>query len=170
LRPPIKNFTRCETRRRQSNPFPDRRFEYVKENGGRIDALVLDVKTGSGAFMQKIEDAQKLATALCQTGNAFGVRCEAVISDMNQPLGKSVGNAMEVYECVKILRGEADDWMQPTLELSVELAARILILCAIEKTIEGAKLKVRSLLDSGVALEKFRMNVEYQKGRCKDLR
>jgi pyrimidine-nucleoside phosphorylase len=96
-----------------------------------LDALVLDVKTGSGAFMQQFGDAKKLAEALVETGNAFGVKCEAVISDMNQPLGEYVGNASEVYECVKILRGEADDAMQPTLELAVELAARILVLCGV---------------------------------------
>ena len=132
-----------------------------------LDALVLDVKTGSGAFMRKIEDSQKLAAALCLTGNAFGVRCEAVISDMNQPLGKSVGNALEVYECVKIMRGETDGAMQPTLELSVELAARILILCGVGKTIEDSKSLISNALDSGAALQKFRQNIECQNGEAK---
>jgi pyrimidine-nucleoside phosphorylase len=63
-----------------------------------LDALVLDVKTGSGAFMKELKDSKRLAEALVQTGNAFGVRTEAVISDMNQPLGKFVGNALEVFE------------------------------------------------------------------------
>ncbi len=69
---------------------------------------MLDVKTGSGAFMQKSADAKKLAAALVKTGNAFGVKTEAVISDMNQPLGKFVGNTLEVFESIKILRGETD--------------------------------------------------------------
>ena len=89
-----------------------------------LDALVLDVKTGSGAFMCEFEDSKKLARALIETGNNFGVKTVAVISDMNQPLGKFVGNALEVYECIKILRNEADSQMLPTLELSVELAAQ----------------------------------------------
>ena len=138
-----------------------------KKLAENLDALVLDVKTGSGAFMQRFEDAKKLAAALCKTGNAFGVRTEAVISDMNQPLGKYVGNALEVYECVKILRGEADEKMMPTLELSIELAARMLVLCEVEESIQSSKLKVQSLLDSGAALEKFRRNVELQNGDAK---
>lgn len=129
-----------------------------------LDALVLDVKTGSGAFMQRMEDSKRLAQSLCETGNAFGVKCEAVISDMNQPLGKFVGNALEVYECVRILRGETDEQMKPTLELSVELAAHLLILCGIEKKIENAKAKIQTVLESGAALEKFRQNIECQNG------
>lgn len=129
-----------------------------------LDALVLDVKTGSGAFMQKFEDAKKLAASLCQTGNAFDVKTEAVISDMNQPLGKYVGNRLEVFESIKILRGEADAQMLPTLELSIELAARMLVLCGVEETIQSSKLKVQSSLDSGAALEKLRQNIELQNG------
>ncbi len=129
-----------------------------------LDALVLDVKTGSGAFMKHHDDAKKLAEALCQTGNAFGVKTEAVISDMNQPLGKFVGNALEVYECVKILRNETDAQMSPTLELSIELAARMLVLGGISDTFEAAKSKIQKVLESGAALEKFRQNVECQNG------
>jgi pyrimidine-nucleoside phosphorylase len=132
-----------------------------------LGALVLDVKTGSGAFMQRFDDSKKLAEALCQTGNAFGVRTEAVISDMNQPLGKYVGNALEVYECVKILRGEIDEKMQPTLKLSIELASRILVLCGITRTISESKLQISNALESGTALEKFRRNIELQGGNAK---
>lgn len=132
-----------------------------------LDALVLDVKTGSGAFMKNFADAQKLAGALCETGRNFHVKTEAVVSDMNEPLGKFVGNALEVYECVKILRGETDEAMQPTLELSVELAARMLVLCGIEKTMQNAKGKVQNALQSGAALEKFRQNIELQGGDSK---
>jgi pyrimidine-nucleoside phosphorylase len=129
-----------------------------------LDALVLDVKTGSGAFMQKFEDAQTLARALVETGNRFNVRTEAVISDMNEPLGEYVGNALEIYECVKILRGESSEKMRQTLELSVELAARMLILCGVAGTIQDAKFKIQNALDSGAALEKFGCNVELQNG------
>ncbi len=93
-----------------------------------LDALVLDVKTGSGAFMQNEGDARRLARALVETGNAFNVKTEAVISDMNQPLGKYVGNALEVYECLNLLRNEADVQSRATLDLSVDLTARILVL------------------------------------------
>ncbi|MEO6590183.1 MAG: thymidine phosphorylase [Pyrinomonadaceae bacterium] len=132
-----------------------------------LDALVLDVKTGSGAFMREFEDSKKLAEALIETGNNFGVKTEAVISDMNQPLGKYVGNALEVYECIKILRNEADAQMLSTLELSVELAARMLVLSETEKTVQSAKCKVQSVLESGEALEKFRENIKCQNGDAK---
>jgi pyrimidine-nucleoside phosphorylase len=132
-----------------------------------LDALVLDVKTGSGAFMKEHADAKRLADALCQTGNAFGVKTEAVISDMNQPLGKYVGNALEVYECVKILRNETDAKMSPTLELSIELSARMLVLCGIAETIQSSKLKIQKVLESGAALERFRQNIECQNGDAK---
>jgi pyrimidine-nucleoside phosphorylase len=129
-----------------------------------LDALVLDVKTGSGAFMQKSDDAKNLAAALVKTGNAFGVKTEAVISDMNQPLGKFVGNALEVFECIKILRGEIDASMSATLELSIELSARMLVLCGVVDTIQDSRFKIQDSLESGKALEKFRQNIELQNG------
>jgi pyrimidine-nucleoside phosphorylase len=131
-----------------------------------LDALVLDVKTGSGAFMREFEDSKKLAEALVKTGNDFGVKTVAVISDMSQPLGKYIGNALEVYECVKILSGEAEEKMLPTLELSIELAARILLLTKTADSTESAKAKLQNVLDSGAALEKFRQNVELQNGNA----
>lgn len=129
-----------------------------------LDALVLDVKTGSGAFMQKQTDAIKLAKALCETGKSFGVKTEALVTDMSQPLGKFVGNALEIYECIKILGGEADDGMSPTLELSVELTSNLLVQCAIEKSITNAKLRITNVLESGEALERFKQNIELQGG------
>ncbi|MDQ3324090.1 MAG: thymidine phosphorylase, partial [Acidobacteriota bacterium] len=132
-----------------------------------LDALVLDVKTGTGAFMQSRSDAGKLAEALVETGMAFNVKTEAVISDMNQPLGKYVGNALEVFECLKLLRNETDLQMQPTLDLSIELAARILILTGICDSIENSKTKIQNVLASGEASEKFRQNIELQSGNPK---
>ena len=129
-----------------------------------LDALVLDVKTGSGAFIQKFSESKKLAQELCATGKAFNVNTQALITDMNQPLGKYVGNELEVYECLKILRGETDAAMQSTLELSIELTANMLVQCKIEKTIQKAKSKIRNVLDSGAALERFRQNIELQGG------
>ncbi len=132
-----------------------------------LTALVLDVKTGTGAFMQTEREARGLAKALVETGNAFDVKTEAVISDMNQPLGKYVGNALEVFECVKILRGEFDAQAKQTLDLSVELAARMLVLTEIADSFENAKSKIEDCLASGAALEKFRENLELQGGDAK---
>ena len=129
-----------------------------------LDALVLDVKTGSGAFMREFEDAKKLARALVKTGNNFGVKTEAVISDMNQPLGKYVGNALEVYECIEILSGDIEAEAESTWELSLELSARILIQTGIADTIESARRIASSKLWSGEAMEKFRENIECQNG------
>ncbi len=129
-----------------------------------LDALVLDVKTGSGAFMQKYEDSVRLAEALVLTGKSFGVETQAVVSDMSQPLGKFVGNALEVYECIKLLRGEGDDAMSSTMTLSVELTARMLILGGVADTMESAESMIDEVLNSGRALAKFRQNVEVQGG------
>lgn len=103
-----------------------------------LDALVLDVKTGSGAFMTRREDAEKLAKALVATGTSFGLRTEAIISDMSQPLGEFVGNAVEVYECLSIMRGECSEAMRPTRELSLDLSARLLVLSSVEADFKSA--------------------------------
>lgn len=132
-----------------------------------LNALILDVKTGSGAFMETFEMSVKLAEAMCQTGNSCGVATQAVISDMSQPLGKFVGNALEVYECIKIMRGEADEMMNSTLDLSVELTARMLVLAKISESIESAKKLCYEKIKSGEALEKFRQNIELQGGNPK---
>ncbi|MBP9663436.1 MAG: thymidine phosphorylase [Pyrinomonadaceae bacterium] len=129
-----------------------------------LDALVLDVKTGSGAFIQKYPESVKLAKALCETGRSFRVDTRALITDMSQPLGKYVGNAFEVYECLKILRGEGEPEMAATLELSIELTASMLVQCGIEKSITNSKLRITKMLASGEALERFRKNIELQGG------
>jgi pyrimidine-nucleoside phosphorylase len=135
-----------------------------KKLAAGLDALVLDVKTGSGAFMREEERARRLAKALVETGNASGVRTVALITDMNQPLGRAVGNAVEVIECIRILRGEMDAGARATLELSIELAAQMLLQTNVEKTIEAARARLRDALDSGAAFERFRMNTEAQGG------
>ena len=129
-----------------------------------LDALVLDVKTGSGAFMQSLEDSKKLSEELVKTGEKFGIKAQAVVSDMNQPLGQFVGNAHEVYECIRILRGETDEQAKPTAELSMDLSARMLVLSGIVGSLESARQMVESSVTSGAALEKWRMNVECQGG------
>ncbi len=129
-----------------------------------LDALVLDVKTGSGAFIQKQTESIKLAKALCETGRSFKVNTEALVTDMSQPLGQYSGNALEVYECLKILRGESTPAMQPTVELSVELSANLLVQCKIERAVDAAKARINSVLSSGEALQRFRHNIELQSG------
>ncbi|MEP6923385.1 MAG: thymidine phosphorylase [Pyrinomonadaceae bacterium] len=129
-----------------------------------LDALVLDVKTGTGAFMPTFEKSKELAQALVETCTKFNVRTTAVISDMNQPLGKFVGNSLEVYECIKILRDESDTAMLPTLKLSLELTARMLVLTGVAANFESAKSLCEIKLRDGSALEKFRENIKLQDG------
>jgi pyrimidine-nucleoside phosphorylase len=129
-----------------------------------LDALVLDVKTGSGAFMQNQADAVALAKAMVACGEKFGVRTQAVVSDMSQPLGKYVGNALEVYECIRILRNEIEPAEMPTWELAVDLSARMLVLTGVEGDHDSARARCTEVLESGTALELFRLNVECQGG------
>lgn len=132
-----------------------------------LDALVLDVKTGNGAFMSEYEDSVKLANALVATGAEFGVNTQAVVSDMSQPLGRFVGNAHEVYECVKILRGERGELSDDVRQLSVELSARMLVLAGVEESLGDALTTVESKLSSGEAFEKFQENCRLQGGETK---
>lgn len=135
-----------------------------KKLAAGLGALVLDVKTGTGAFMREEERAKELAHALVATGNSCGVKTEALLTDMNQPLGRAVGHSLEVLECINILRGDVDALARPVLDLSVELAARMVALSGIETSLEGARSKVQNALASGAALEKFRENTEAQGG------
>ncbi|HEX8458470.1 MAG TPA: thymidine phosphorylase [Pyrinomonadaceae bacterium] len=135
-----------------------------KKLAAGLDALALDVKTGTGAFMREETQARQLARALVATGNACGVRTEALLTDMNQPLGRAVGHAVEVRECIEILRGESDAGARPVLDLSVELTTRMLTLSGLEPTLEAARARVVRALESGAALEFFRRNVEAQGG------
>jgi pyrimidine-nucleoside phosphorylase len=135
-----------------------------KKLAADLGALVLDVKTGSGAFMRDDAHAAELARALVKTGNSFGVRTEALITDMNQPLGRAVGNALEVKECVEILRGDHHERARPVLDLSLELAARMVNLSGVEPSLDDARERVGRALATGEALELFRRNVEAQGG------
>jgi pyrimidine-nucleoside phosphorylase len=132
-----------------------------------LDALVLDVKTGSGAFMTEFEDSCALGKAMAETGYACRVKTQAVVTDMNQPLGKYVGNALEVYECIKILRGEMEAGFEATLELSLDLTARMLSLTKIAVNLKNARKICEEKLRDGSALEKFRQNIEIQGGDAK---
>jgi pyrimidine-nucleoside phosphorylase len=135
-----------------------------KKGAAGLDAMVIDVKTGSGAFMREHKRAKELAQALVKTGNSLGVRSEALITDMNQPLGRAVGNSVEVLECIQLLRGEVDEAARPVLDLSIELAARMVVLAKLEDSVEAARARVTRVHESGAALECFRKNVEAQSG------
>ncbi|HEX7315590.1 MAG TPA: thymidine phosphorylase [Pyrinomonadaceae bacterium] len=135
-----------------------------KKLAAGLGALVLDVKTGSGAFMRDEGRAKALARALVRTGHSCGVHTEALLTDMSQPLGAAVGNANEVQECIAIMRGESGDEARDVRDLSVELAARMVALSGVTASLEEARAKVNRALESGAALERFRRNVEEQGG------
>ena len=126
-----------------------------------IDGLVLDVKTGNGAFMREFEDARKLAEMMASTGRAMGKRVIGLITDMNQPLGRWAGNAVETMEAIETLRGDLDG---DFAELCLELAARMLVVGEVESDPEIARGKIVDAITSGRALERFRACVEAQGG------
>ncbi len=126
-----------------------------------IDALVLDVKTGRGAFMKTVEDSRRLARSLVDTGNRSGVRTEAVITAMDAPLGRAVGNALEVVECVETLKGRGPADLET---LSVWLAARMVLAAGLAASPAEAEAKVRRALTSGAGVEKWREIVAQQGG------
>src|SRR5256885_6669302 len=135
-----------------------------KKGAAGLDAMVIDVKTGSGAFMREEDRARELAQALVKTGNSLGMKSQALITDMNQPLGRAVGNSIEVLECVELLRGEVNESAKPVLDLSIELAARMIVLAHLDATIDSARARIKNVHESGAALESFRRNVEAQGG------
>jgi pyrimidine-nucleoside phosphorylase len=126
-----------------------------------ISGLVMDVKCGRGAFMKTRPDAQRLAESLVSIGNANGVRTQALITAMDAPLGRAVGNALEVVECLETLKGRGPADLE---ELSVLLAARMLLLAKLAATPDEARAKIRDALRSGRGLEKFRQIIERQGG------
>src|ERR1700683_649660 len=126
-----------------------------------IDALVLDVKTGDGAFMKKEEDAVYLAELMVETGQRMGKRMVALITDMEQPLGRNVGNALEVVECLEVLAGGGAADLR---ELCVELGAWMLVSGGRVKGLEEGKKLAVELMSDGSALEKFSEVIALQGG------
>lgn len=126
-----------------------------------IDHLVMDVKFGLGAFMKTRAQARALAQSIVRTGRAMGKSVRALITDMNQPLGRSAGNALEVVEAVETLhgRGPAD-----VRDLTVALGAELLAMAGIERYREAAAGRLRLALDSGAAAAVFRRMTELQGG------
>ena len=126
-----------------------------------ISALVLDVKTGSGAFMKTEADSRRLAESLVSIGSASGVKTEAVITSMEAPLGRAVGNALEVAECLDVLKGGG---APDLVGVSVELTARMLVLAGAASSRGDAERRVRATIASGEGLERFRQIIENQGG------
>ena len=127
-----------------------------------IGALVLDVKCGRGAFMRTLPEARRLAKSLVAIGKVHKVRTEVVISAMDEPLGATVGNALEIDEAIGVLRGNA--FSNDLVELSVHLAARMVRMAGRDATLKDAEKRVREALASGAAMKKFRQVIKYQGG------
>jgi pyrimidine-nucleoside phosphorylase len=125
-----------------------------------IDALVLDVKAGRGAFMKTPETARALAESLVAVGNRAGVRTEALLTTMDAPLGCDVGNALEVIESIETLKGRGPRDLE---DLSVRLAARMVVLAG-EADSARAETMVRAAIGSGAGLEIFRKIIAWQGG------
>jgi pyrimidine-nucleoside phosphorylase len=132
-----------------------------KKIAAGIEALVLDVKCGSGAFMKTHEDAQKLADMLVSVGNQLGTTTIAEISDMNQPLGKMIGNAVEIDESVEVLQGGGPDDVR---DLSIVLGSRLLIAAEVEPSLDDARQRLQQTIDDGSALKKLEEMVEAHGG------
>jgi pyrimidine-nucleoside phosphorylase len=126
-----------------------------------IDGLVLDVKTGSGAFMKTEKDASFLAELMVETGERMGKKIVALLTDMDQPLGSKVGNSLEVEEVLDVLRGQGPEDLR---QLCKELAAWMFLLGGRTKSLDQAKELSDQLIQSGAALAKFREMVELQGG------
>ena len=126
-----------------------------------IDALVLDVKTGSGAFMKGQQEAEELARAMVGIGQSCGKKLAALITDMNQPLGELVGNSLEVVECIEVLKGRGS---RDVVALSEELSAHCFVLGGAVENLEQGRELFRKMIRSGQALAKFEQIVLLQDG------
>ncbi|MEB4781514.1 pyrimidine-nucleoside phosphorylase [Paenibacillus jamilae] len=125
------------------------------------DAVVLDVKTGAGAFMKTVEDAKELAHAMVSIGNNVGRKTMAVISDMSQPLGLAIGNSLEVKEAIDTLRGEGPKDLE---ELCMALGSQMVFLAGKADSLEDAEEKLKEVIRNGKALEKFKEFIANQGG------
>jgi len=124
-----------------------------KKLAAGLDCLVMDLKCGNGAFMNSLEKARELADSIVSVANAAGCKTKAVLTDMNQVLGKNVGNALEMREAVEFLKGENVD--ARLFNITMELCAELLVLSKVCDNLDTAKIKLQKVLDSGLALEKF---------------
>ncbi|MCD2254320.1 pyrimidine-nucleoside phosphorylase [Listeria marthii] len=132
-----------------------------KKIAAGADAIVLDVKTGAGAFMKTDEDAENLAHAMVRIGNNVGRNTMAVISDMSQPLGEAIGNALEVKEAIDTLKGQGPEDLT---ELVLVLGSQMVVLAKKAATLDEARAKLIEVIENGAALEKFKTFLSNQGG------
>lgn len=132
-----------------------------KKIAAGADAIVLDVKCGSGAFMRTLEDARKLAETMVRIGAIVGRKTAAIISGMDQPLGSHIGNSLEVIEAIEVLKGNTSGEL---LDVALELAARMLLLTDSSSSYEDAVRRLREALLSGAGLQKLAAMIQAQGG------
>ncbi|MDW5471045.1 pyrimidine-nucleoside phosphorylase [Staphylococcus equorum] len=132
-----------------------------KKIAAGADAIVLDVKTGNGAFMKTLEDAEALAHAMVSIGNNVGRNTMAIISDMGQPLGNAIGNALEVKEAIETLQGKGPEDLT---ELVMTLGSQMVVVGGKAKDLEEARALLEKAIQDGSALESFRTFLENQDG------
>lgn len=132
-----------------------------KKIAAGADALVLDVKVGNGAFIGNLEDAKRLAATMVGIGKNLGLRTVAVLSAMDRPLGRAVGNSLEVKEAIALLNGQGPEDLK---ELCLDLGSRMLAVGAVEKDLARGRRRLEKLLAAGAAIEKFIQLVENQGG------
>ena len=132
-----------------------------KKIASGADAIVLDVKVGTGAFMKSIADAEELAQTMVDIGNSVGRDTMAVISDMSQPLGRAIGNANEVKEAIDTLKGEGPEDLT---ELCLVLGSQMAFLGGVGESLEDARKLLEENIKNGKALEKFKLFIEAQGG------
>jgi pyrimidine-nucleoside phosphorylase len=126
-----------------------------------IDNLFIDVKFGSGAFMKKYEDSKKLAKMLVSTAKLMGLNCRALITDMNEPLGRAIGNANEMLQSILILKGDTN--IAPDFyEVLLESAAQMLVISKKQKDIKQAKVLLKKLIKDGSAVKKLKEILKWQ--------
>lgn len=132
-----------------------------KKLAAGADAIVLDVKTGDGALMKDMADSEKLAHEMVNIGNQIGRRTMAIISDMSQPLGYAIGNALEIKEAIDTLKGNGP---ADLTELVLTLGSQMVVLANKAKTLEEARRKLQEVIKNDKAVEKFKILIEAQGG------
>lgn len=132
-----------------------------KKIAAGADAIVLDVKVGEGAFMKTVEEAEHLANTMVKIGNHVGRKTLAVISNMNEPLGWAIGNALEVAEAVQTLKGEGPEDL---LELCLVLGSQMLLAAGFVETLDQGKVMLKEKIESGEGLNSFRQFIKIQGG------
>ena len=132
-----------------------------KKIASGADAIVLDVKVGTGAFMKSIAEAKELAETMVEIGNSVGRDTMAVISDMSQPLGEAIGNAIEVKEAIHTLKGEGP---ADLTELCLVLGSQMAYLGGVGENLDDARAKLEENIKNGKALEQFKLFIEAQGG------